>query len=60
MRSYAVTLIFVGSRILLAIPSVAPTSDLGAERMLWILNICALLVPQLVINRRQFFAPDVR
>ena len=54
MRSYAVTLIFVISRILLALP-IAPTTDAGAERMTWFLTLSALLVPQLIINRRQLF-----
>lgn len=56
MRSYAITLIFVVSRVVLAIPIVAPVSDAGAERLDWILVICALFVPQLVINWRQLFA----
>ena len=55
MRSYSVTLIFVASRIILALPVVAPTTDLGAERLGWILVICALLVPQLIINWPQLF-----
>jgi hypothetical protein len=53
MRSYAVTLIFVTSRILYVIPPIARINDVDAiERLLWILNICALLVPQLIINWR--------
>jgi Predicted membrane protein (DUF2306) len=55
MRSYAVTLIFVVSRILYVVPILEPTRDIDAERILWILNICALLVPQMIINRRQLF-----
>jgi hypothetical protein len=55
MRSYAVTLIFVVSRIILAIRVLAPTTDLGAERLSWILVIFALLIPQLIINSRQLF-----
>jgi len=60
MRSYAVTLIFVVSRIVLAIPGLAPVTDVGAERLLWILNICALAIPQLIINWRQLFARTAR
>jgi uncharacterized membrane protein len=56
MRSYSITLIFVFSRIILDTPILGPTTDLGAERLAWILNICALLVPQLIINRHQLFA----
>lgn len=56
MRSYAITLIFVISRVVLAIPIVAPTTDVGAEHLNWILVICALLVPQLIINWRQLFS----
>src|SRR5579863_2418977 len=33
MRSYAITSIFVVSRIILAVPIVAPTSDMGAEHL---------------------------
>jgi uncharacterized membrane protein len=55
MRSYSVTLIFVASRIVLALPVVAPTTDLGAERLGWILVVCALLVPQVIINWPQLF-----
>lgn len=55
MRSYAVTLIFVVSRIILAMPFLAPTSDVGAERLAWILIVCALVVPQLIINWPQLF-----
>lgn len=59
IRSYAVTLIFVTSRILLAVPILARMSDAGAERLLWILNLCALVLPQLIINWRQLFAPRI-
>ena len=55
MRSYAITLIFVISRMILAMPLVAPTTDVGAERLAWMLIVCALLVPQLIINWRQLF-----
>jgi len=54
MRSYAVTLIFVIDRIILALP-VAPTTDGGAERLAWILVVAALLIPQLLINGRELF-----
>lgn len=54
MRSYAITLIFVISRIILALP-LSPTTDEGAERLAWILIVCALIVPQLIINWRQLF-----
>jgi uncharacterized membrane protein len=54
MRSYAITLIFVIDRIILALP-VAPTTDAGAERLAWILVVAALLVPQLLINGRELF-----
>jgi uncharacterized membrane protein len=56
MRSYSITMIFVVSRIILALPVIAPTTDLGAERLGWILIICSLLVPQLIINWPQLFA----
>jgi len=56
MRSYAVTLIFVVSRVLFAVPVLARVNDVDAERVLWILNICALLVPQLIVNWRSLFA----
>jgi hypothetical protein len=55
MRSYAVTLIFVVSRIILAIRVLAPTTDVGAEHLAWILVIFALLIAQLIINWRQLF-----
>jgi hypothetical protein len=55
MRSYSITMIFVVFRIILALPVVAPTTDLGAERLGWVLIICALLVPQLIINWPQLF-----
>ncbi len=58
MRSYSVTLIFVVSRIILDLPVVGPTTDLGAERLAWTLIVCSLLVPQLIINWRQLFAPS--
>jgi hypothetical protein len=54
MRSYAITLIFVVSRIILALP-IAPTTDEGAERIAWTLITCALIVPQLIINWQQLF-----
>jgi hypothetical protein len=54
MRSYAVTLIFVISRVILALPW-APTTDIGAERLSWTLVVCALVVPQLIINEHQPF-----
>jgi hypothetical protein len=57
MRSYAVTLIFVASRIVLALP-VAPTTDAGAERLNWTLTVCAMLVPQLIINWEHLFAQN--
>ncbi len=53
MRSYAVTLIFIVSRILFHVPALGRMSDVAANNLLWILNICALLVPQLIINWRQ-------
>lgn len=56
MRSYSITMIFVVSRIILALHVIAPTTDLGAERLGWILIICALLVPQLIINGPQLFS----
>jgi hypothetical protein len=59
MRSYAVTLIFVFARIVLALP-IAPTSDQGAERMAWILIVCALLVPQVIINWRELLVRNAR
>ena len=55
MRSYAVTLIFVASRVIIALP-IAPTTDAGVERLTWTLTVCAMLVPQLIINWRQLFA----
>ena len=58
MRSYAVTLLFVANRIILALPVLAPTSDVGAERLAWVLIVCALLVPQLIIDRQQLFVPN--
>jgi hypothetical protein len=54
MRSYAITLIFVVSRIILALP-IAPTTDEGAERLAWILIVCALIVPRFIINWQQLF-----
>jgi hypothetical protein len=60
MRSYAITLIFVISRIVLAVPRVAPTSDIGAERLNWLLVVCALFVPQLIINWHQLFPGNAR
>ena len=59
MRSYAVTLIFVVSRILLQLPILSQISDTSAERILWILNICALLGPQLIINWRSLMHSEV-
>jgi Predicted membrane protein (DUF2306) len=59
MRSYAVTLIFVASRVVLALP-IAPTSDAGAEHLNWTLTVCAMFVPQLIINWRQLFAQSNR
>ena len=50
--SYAVTLIFVIGRVILALPW-APTTDAGAERLNWTLVVCALVVPQLIINGRR-------
>jgi hypothetical protein len=58
-RSYAVTLIFVVNRIILALPG-SPTTDVGAERLAWTLVVCALLVPQLIINWRQLFPQSNR
>ena len=52
IRSYAVTLLFVANRIMLDVPIVGPTTDVGAERLAWILMVCALLVPQLIIDRQ--------
>lgn len=60
MRSYAVTLIFVVSRVLLALPILASITNPGAERVLWILNLGALLVPQIIINWRQLFTRPSR
>lgn len=59
MRSYAVTLIFVINRVVLALPG-APTTDAGAERLTWTLVVCALLVPQLIINWHQLFPQSSR
>lgn len=55
MRSYAVTLIFIVSRLVLALPILASITERGAERMLWMLNIGSLLVPQIIINWRHSF-----
>jgi uncharacterized membrane protein len=60
MRSYAITLIFVIDRIMLGLPVVSPTTDEGAERLVWILLVCALFVPQLIINWPQLFARNAR
>lgn len=60
MRSYAVTLIFIVSRILFHVPVFGRLSDVGANNLLWILNICALLVPQVIINWSQLTARSVR
>jgi len=54
MRSYAVTMIFVVNRVNLDMPW-APTTDDGAERLSWTLVVCALVIPQLIINWRQLF-----
>jgi uncharacterized membrane protein len=59
MRSYAVTLIFVFNRILFVVPALSRMSDANAGSVFWILITCALLVPQLIINWRQLFAPSV-
>jgi len=59
MRSYAITLIFVFTRIVLAIPFLAPVTDSGAERLLWILTLSALFVPQIIINWPQLFTRSV-
>jgi uncharacterized membrane protein len=59
MRSYAVTLIFVVNRVILALPF-APTTDVGAERLTWTLVVGAMFVPQLIINWRQLFAQNTR
>ena len=60
IRSYAVTLIFVFSRIVLALPFLARITEPGAERLLWTLTLCALLVPQIGLNWRHLFTrfPD--
>lgn len=60
MRSYAVTLIFVLTRIVQAIAFLAPVTDSGAERLLWILTLGALLVPQIIIDGRQLFTRSLR
>jgi uncharacterized membrane protein YozB (DUF420 family) len=54
IRSYTFTLIFVVSLIIPALP-IAPTTYEGAERLVWILIVCALIVPQLIINWQQLF-----
>jgi len=59
MRSYAVTLIFVVNRVILALPD-TPTTDAGAERLTWTLVVCALVVPQLIINWHQLFPQNGR
>lgn len=59
MRSYAVTLIFVVNRVILALPG-APTTDAGAERLTWTLLVCALIVPQMIINWPQLFRQSSR
>jgi len=59
MRSYAVTLIFVISRIVFELPGLSGMSDVSAEHVLWILIICALLVPQLIINWRSLTHPSL-
>lgn len=59
MRSYAVTLIFVVNRVILALPG-APNTEAGAERLTWILVVCALVVPQLIINWPQLFSQSGR
>ena len=53
VRSYAITLLFVFNRIILALPIVAPTTDAGAERLAWTLMVAALLGAELLINRRE-------
>jgi len=53
IRSYSVTLLFVANRIMLDVPIVKPTTDVGAERLAWILMVCALVVSQLIIDKQQ-------
>jgi hypothetical protein len=55
-----VTLIFIADRIILALPVVGPKTETGAERIAWVLVICALLVPQLLTNWRQLFVGTAR
>jgi len=35
------------------VPIVKPTTDVGAERLAWILMVCALVVSQLIIDKQQ-------
>jgi len=41
------------------VPILSQISDTSAERILWILNICALLGPQLIINWRSLMHSEV-
>jgi hypothetical protein len=56
IRSYAITFIFIITRVLMAIPALARHGFAALVPLLWILNIAALLVTQLGINWLALFA----
>jgi len=58
IRSYAVTLLFVANRIMLDVPILGPKTDVGAERLAWILMVCVSIVAQLIIDREQLLKPQ--
>jgi hypothetical protein len=56
IRSYAITLIFVVTRVLMAIPAMERHGFDALVPLLWILNIAALLITQLGMNWPALFA----
>jgi predicted membrane protein DUF2306 len=56
IRSYAITFIFIVTRVLMAIPALARQGFAALVPLLWILNIAALLIAQLGMNWLALFA----
>jgi hypothetical protein len=56
IRSYAITFIFIATRVLMAIPALARQGFAALVPLLWILNIAALLIAQLGMNWLALFA----
>jgi hypothetical protein len=59
-RSYGVTFTFVLSRSLSCLPIIRQMSDAAYVHFLWVLLVCSLLVPELLLNGKLLFFKPVK